>query len=63
MPKCERCGKMLSNNEIGINKKLINRNATKFLCKACLADSIGCDEKVIDKKIIQFKEMGCMLFA
>ena len=28
-----KCGKTLTNDEIGIHKKMINRGARQFLCK------------------------------
>ena len=37
MPECVRCHAPLTNAEIGLTKKLINRGTTEFLCYHCLA--------------------------
>jgi len=50
-------------DEIGITKKLINRGATAFYCKLCLANEFHCEVALIDDKITQFREMGCTLFV
>ena len=63
MSACQRCGKELTFNEIGAHKKLVNRGAETFLCKACLAAKFRVSEALIDEKIRQFKAMGCTLFA
>lgn len=60
---CKECGRKLVNDEISVNRKMINRNATSFLCKSCIADYFGVDEAKIDKKIEQFKAYGCRLFV
>ncbi len=60
---CVACGKSpLSKDEIGINRKLLHPDATRFYCLACLADYLGADEQDILDKIEQFKEEGCKLF-
>lgn len=63
MSQCIHCGKELEPDEIGVHKKLVNRGATEFMCKQCLAKKFRCDVALIDEKIRQFKEMGCTLFA
>ncbi len=63
MSKCKVCGKELSNDEIGLSKKLINRGATEFSCINCLADFFNCDVPLLEKKIEQFKKQGCALFV
>ncbi len=60
---CMSCGKTpLSRNEIGINKKLLDADATQFYCLSCLADYLGVVEQDILDKIEEFKEQGCKLF-
>ena len=51
MSRCVKCGKELSPIDVGLSKKLINRGATEFLCKACL-----------DEKVRAFRAAGCVLF-
>lgn len=60
---CKNCGRKLVNDEISVNRKMINRNLTSFMCKTCLSEYFGVDESKIDKKIQQFKAYGCMLFV
>ena len=60
---CMQCGKDLTNDEIGIYRKMVNRGALEFMCKSCLAAWFDCEEELIDRKIAQFKRMGCGLFA
>jgi len=60
---CVVCGKSpLKKNEVGINKKLIGRNAQSFYCIDCMADYLGVSVDDILDKIEEFKEDGCELF-
>ncbi len=61
-PKCDRCGRPLSRDEIGLTKKLINRGATRFFCLSCLAEHFEVTEEDLKRKIREFREMGCTLF-
>lgn len=63
MSECMRCRRKLTGDEIGIYRKLINREAGQFLCKTCLARELNVEEDRIDAKIRQFKKTGCALFA
>mgnify|MGYP003306388091 CR=1 FL=1 len=63
MVRCFQCGRQLTADEIAVYRKMVNREADKFLCKTCLADYFGVDEDKIDKKIEQFKRIGCLLFV
>ncbi len=61
---CAKCGKLLSNDDIGASKKLINRGMTEgFLCAACLGKKFGVTEERILEKIEYWREGGCLLFA
>ena len=62
MSECRKCHKHLTNDEIGIYKKLVCRTARDFLCGDCLAAYFRCDKRLIDNKIRQFRESGCFLF-
>lgn len=59
---CINCGKQLTHDEIAIHRKLINRGATRYFCKECLAAFFKCPVEMIDERIKHFKEMGCSLF-
>ena len=63
MAVCKQCGRGLTGDEVGIYKRMVNRGATEFLCKACLAAHFGCTVAQIDEKIEHFRAMGCALFA
>ena len=61
--KCVICEKEnLSNDTIGINKKLLGENIVNFYCIDCLADYLGCTIDELLEKIEEFKEEVCMLF-
>jgi predicted nucleic-acid-binding Zn-ribbon protein len=60
---CYICGKeALSKNEIGLTKKLIDRNSSQFYCIDCLAEHLEVDTEFLIAKIEEFKEQGCTLF-
>ena len=61
--KCYVCGKSpLTKNEIGLTKKLIERNTKQFYCLSCLADYLEVTEEELLAKIEDFKNEGCTLF-
>ena len=60
---CTACGAPVSGDEIGLYRKLVNRGASAYLCKACLARRFDCETALLDEKIAQFKQMGCSLFV
>ena len=60
---CYVCGKEnLGKNEIGLNKKLLNKDAKTFYCLDCLAEYLEVDTEFLLAKIEEFKEKGCILF-
>lgn len=63
MNTCVICGRVLTQNEIGATKKLINRNSTEFLCVSCLADKFGVTEEKINEMIEKYRKSGCTLFV
>ncbi len=63
MSCCKQCGRELTADEIGLHKRMINRGATEHLCLTCLAEFFDCSEEVLQKKIVHFRNMGCLLFA
>lgn len=60
--KCMRCGCELRPIDIAATKKFINRGATEFMCKPCLAKEFKISEGLLNEKIAYFKSYGCMLF-
>lgn len=61
--KCYVCGKMpLTKAEVGITKKLFDKNTTTFYCLPCLAESLEVTEEELLAKIEEFKNEGCTLF-
>lgn len=61
--ECIACNKKkLDKDTIGINKKLLGKEITKFYCMDCLADYLGCTVEDLLEKIEEFKEEGCTLF-
>ncbi len=61
-PRCIKCGKTLTWDDVGAHKKLINRGAEEFFCITCLSEHLRVDEAMVRRKIEEFREMGCMLF-
>ena len=62
MPECVRCHAPLTNDEIGLTKKLINRGTTEFLCYECLANHFRVTVVLLREQVEQFRELGCTLF-
>lgn len=61
--KCYVCGKSpLTKDEIGINKKIIDKKTTQFYCLTCLAEFLEVTEEELLSKIEEFKAEGCKLF-
>lgn len=60
---CYVCGKQnLNKNEIGLVKKLLDKNTKHFYCLHCLADYLEVDIEFLLQKIEEFKSLGCKLF-
>lgn len=61
---CAYCDKEnLSNNEIGLNKKLINQNVERMMCMTCLAAYFEMTEEDLKEIIERYKRQGCALFG
>ncbi len=64
MAICYVCGKNdLSKDEVGLTKKLIDKNAKQFYCLKCLADQLEVTEEELIEKVEEFKNEGCSLFT
>lgn len=60
---CYVCGKeSLNKNEIGLTKKLYDKNAKYFYCLDCLAEYFEVDTEFLLEQVEEFKRQGCILF-
>jgi predicted nucleic-acid-binding Zn-ribbon protein len=60
---CYVCGKEnLSKDEIGLTKKLLDKNTKRFYCLDCLAEYLEVDTEFLLEKVEEFKKQGCKLF-
>lgn len=62
MDICLNCKKVLSADEIGLHKKIINRGSSEYMCIDCMSKHFNVSVKMLEEKIRQFKDMGCTLF-
>lgn len=60
--KCYLCESKLDKDAIGLNKKLLNKNLSRFLCIECLAAHLDVSVEDLNAKIGEFKDQGCTLF-
>jgi hypothetical protein len=61
---CAYCIKdKLSQDEIGLNKKLIHRQIERMMCFTCMAAYFEMSEEDLKEKIEEFKRQGCTLFG
>lgn len=63
MSECIKCGKTLFSDEIGLYKKLVNRGSEKFMCIDCMSRHFDVSASELEKKIEQYKALGCTLFS
>ena len=62
MPECLRCSRLVSRDEIGLTKKLINRGTTEYLCYDCMARHFQVTVEELQRKVQEFRDMDCTLF-
>lgn len=62
MKKCYLCEARLDKDTIGLNKKLLDKDLSRFLCMDCLAIHLDVDVEDLREKISEFKEQGCKFF-
>lgn len=60
--KCRLCESKLNKNVVGLNKKLLDKNLSRFFCIDCLAAHLDVPVKDLYAKISDFKDQGCTLF-
>ena len=59
---CRECGNLLSKDEVGLTKKLLDMKAKDFFCFSCLAEYLEVEEEFLREKVEEFKNEGCTLF-
>ena len=59
---CVNCHVRLTRDDIGLHRKLINRNATAYLCKKCLGEKFSMTMEECDTLIAYFRADGCHMF-
>ena len=60
---CIKCGRELEFDETALHKKLFGKTLTEHMCISCMASHFRVTEQLLRDKIVQFKEMGCLLFV
>lgn len=60
--KCYLCEATLNKDAIGLNKKLLDKSVSRFMCINCLASHLDVTAEELKEKIGEFKDQGCTLF-
>ncbi|GHV07507.1 hypothetical protein FACS1894217_08460 [Clostridia bacterium] len=60
---CKDCGTEVTSTESALNRKLIARSLTEFMCMDCLAEYFRVDRAVLEQRVVFFRENGCGLFV
>lgn len=60
--ECYQCKANLEKDIVALNKKLLGRKISSFMCLPCLAEYLSCTENDLRVLIEEFKEQGCTLF-
>ncbi len=62
---CKICGRELTKDEAGLNKKILDGDVKNEIwrCLSCMAEYLECDDDELREKIEEFKAEGCKLFG
>jgi len=60
---CVKCNRPVSHDEIGLYKRIFNRGAETFWGIHCISETLDCPVPKLEKKIAEFRDMGCTLFT
>lgn len=60
--RCEKCGRVLTQDDIGFYKKMVNRGASSFWCIECVSTYFGLTTEKAHDMIERFRKQGCTLF-
>ena len=59
---CYLCNKDIDTIDVGAHRKLIDKCASRYTCRDCLARELGWSREYLDGIIQMYRERGCMLF-
>ncbi len=59
---CAKCGAVISSDEAGLTRKLVNRGAVDLFCFDCLGAMFHATRAQLDEMIRAYREAGCTLF-
>ena len=59
---CYVCNKEIDTIDIGAHRKLIDKCASRYMCRDCLARELGWSREYLDRVIRMYRQRGCMLF-
>lgn len=62
MTYCIKCSTLLTNDDIGFHRKMVNRGAKECMCIECLCDYFGISVERAHEMIEHFRQSGCTLF-
>ncbi len=64
-PVCKICGRVLTKDETGLNKKILDGDVKNGIwrCLSCMAENLECEVDELEEKIQEFKAEGCKLFG
>ena len=61
-PLCKVCGAEVSADGVGLNRKIINRGVTEYMCVRCLAAYFHTTEESLLGFADRMRASGCVLF-
>ena len=59
---CLKCEREIDTIDVGAHRKLIDKCASRYMCRDCLARELGWSREYLDGVIKMYRERGCMLF-
>ena len=59
---CDLCGASLSQDEVGLSRKLLGRGNDDCLCLKCLGKKFKVSEGQLREMIERYRKSGCTLF-
>lgn len=59
---CVNCGAELTDEDVGLHRKLVSRGATEFMCMKCLSEKFDIPIPKLRELINRWRSDGCMLF-
>ncbi len=59
---CKCCGKSIDTYDVGAYRKFVDKAASEYACRDCLAEYLGWSREYLDELILMYRRRGCMLF-